>query len=78
MQNINLDLLKEVLTVCYNEHKPYIREFRLQNLKILVITKYSHTDFKLQILDKDKNILNEIKIKNPDECFEKIYELVNQ
>ena len=78
MQTINWDILKEKLQKCYDEHNSYIREFKMRNGNLILVTKFTHTEFKLTVTDTRGKVVLSPKINGPKECYDIIYSLLNQ
>ena len=78
MQNINWELLKDKLQKCWDEHNSYIREFKMRNGNIVLVTKYTHTDFKIQVTNVQGVIVWRPTINGPQECYDTIYSLLTK
>ena len=78
MQNINWDLLKAKLQKCWDEHNSYIREFKMRNGNLILVTKYTHTNFKLTVTNLQGVIVWKPTINGPDDCYNTIYSLLTQ
>lgn len=77
MQNINWDLVKEKLIDSWNNNKSYVREFKMRNGNIVLVTKYTHTDFKIQVTNVQGVVVWKPTVHGPEECYEVIYGLLN-
>lgn len=78
MQNINWDLLKAKLQKCWDEHNSYIREFKMRNGNLILVTKYTHTNFKLTVTNLQGVIVWKPTIDGPEDCYNTIYSLLTQ
>lgn len=78
MQNINWELLKDKLQNCWNENNSYVREFKMRNGNIILVTKYTHTGFKLIVTNYQGITVYEPIVNGPEECYNTIYSLVNK
>lgn len=77
MQTINWDSVKEKLQKSWDEHNSYVREFKMRNGNIILVTKYTHTDFKIQVTNVQGVVVWRPTVHGPEECYEVIYGLLN-
>lgn len=78
MQTINWDLIKEKIQKSWIENNFYVREFKTRTGNIIQVTKYTHTDFKINIINKDGKIISSPKVSGPEECYNIIYKLMTE
>jgi len=77
MQNINWELIKTKIQKCWEDNLPYLREFKMKNGNIIQVTKYTHTEFRLLVIDLNNKLLLNQKIKDPEKCYNVIYSMMN-